>query len=166
MRTASILSALAVSLMMVGNLWAAEDKTPEKTKHPHPKAEGKDIIPADIVSGLNLTADQKAQLDAIKTEYAPKVKEAQKKIDDVLTADQKTARKEAAKASREAAKKNIDAALKLTDEQKGKIETAKKENKALRKEIREKIMNLLTQDQKDQLKKNREHHKAHKSNDK
>jgi Spy/CpxP family protein refolding chaperone len=171
MRTVSTVLALAVSLMIVGNLSAADEKKGPEGRHPRgPAMERGDLFPAEmLIKGLNLTDDQKAKFEALKKEYGPKLKESWQKADSVLTADQKKAREEAVKAAKAADKKGPEvwkdahAAVKLTDEQKAKMAEIQKEGQALRKEVHEKVMALLTPEQQEQLKKAREHRREHRS---
>jgi Spy/CpxP family protein refolding chaperone len=158
MRVVSMVLAVAVSLMMIGKVSAADDqKGPEGTR-PHRPMIGQ----WDMLKGLDLTADQKAKLEELKKEYGPKFKEARQKADSILTEDQKKARSEARKAAQAAGKKgpevwkDAQAAMKLTDEQKAKLAEARKTGAALGKEVHEKVMALLTPEQKEQLKKARE----------
>ncbi len=174
MRAICSLLAVVVSLAVVGNLWAGEEKSQKEGKHPrHPAMDRGDmVLPPQMLKGLNLTDEQKTKVDALKKEYGAKFKDAWKKAGDIVTADQKKARDEALKAAKEAGKKgpdvrkDVEAAMKLTDEQKAKMADARKEAQSLRKEVREKFMALLTDEQKEQLKKGREHHREHKSKDK
>ena len=75
----------------------------------------------------------------------------------ILTPEQKQARQEAMKAakaagkSRAEARKEAQAAVKLTGDQKTKLAEVQKANLALRKEIRGKVMAILTPEQKAQL---------------
>lgn len=166
MRAISVLLTLVLSLVVVANLSAGEGKKKGKDKC---KADATSVVPAEMLKGLTLTDEQKTKIEALKTEYAPKVKDAMKKMDDVLTADQKKARDEVLKADKAAGKKgpevrkDVEAALKLTDEQKTKKEAAKNEMKTLQKDVRGKVIALLTPEQQEQVKKN---HESHKSKDK
>jgi Spy/CpxP family protein refolding chaperone len=160
MRVFSTVLALAVSLMTAGNLLAADEKTAPKDRSSHHPMMGQgDLFPGEMLKGLNLTDDQKAKLAELKKEYGPKIKEGWEKADGVLTADQKTARREAMKVARAAGKPRSEAwkeartAMKLTDDQKAKMEQAQKDAQALHKEVHEKVMALLTPDQKEQLQK-------------
>ena len=79
-----------------------------------------------------------------------------------MTDEQKKASKEAMDKARADGKRGKEvwdagqAAVKLTPEQKTKMDEAKKASEALDKELREKVDAFLTQEQKDQLKKMRE----------
>lgn len=161
MRVVRMVLALAVSLVLVGTLQAADKKAECKDKHA-----GKQIsvIDGHMLKGLALTDDQKTKIEAIKTEYAPKVKEAQGKIEAIPTAEQKKARDEAAKAAKAAGKKRGEVwkeaqdAMKLTDAQKASLDTAKKAVRELRKEVRGKVVAVLTPEQQEQMKQMKKSH--------
>jgi Spy/CpxP family protein refolding chaperone len=105
-----------------------------------------------MLKGLNLTDDQKAKVKALRKEYGPKFHAA---ADSILTDEQKTARADAIKAAKAEGKKGPELrkaamqAVKLTDDQKAKMKEAVK---PLNKEVKDKLMAILTQEQKDQLK--------------
>ncbi|MEN6559023.1 MAG: hypothetical protein ABFC54_12685 [Thermoguttaceae bacterium] len=158
MRLGSMLLALLVSLTVVGNLSAGEKK--QRLERQHAAHRVADPVDA-ILRGVTLTDEQKAKINELKAEYGPKLLEAQQKMNGVLTAEQKKARNEAAKAARAAGKtpqetrKDIEAAVNLTDEQK----ETRKEFDSLRKEVQKKAMAILTPEQQEQLKAaRREHH--------
>ena len=110
-----------------------------------------------MTKNLTLTAEQKEKLDGIAKEFGPKMMDAMK-AGDVLTKEQKKARHEAEKAAKAAGKKGkelkqaADDATKATPEQKDKMAEAEKQMKELRKDLREKVMSVLTDEQKEQLK--------------
>lgn len=103
---------------------------------------------------ITLTAEQQTKLDEIKKEQGPKIAEISKKLDDLLTAEQKSARKEAAAKAKADGKKGkeaaaaIDEALKLTDEQKKARAELQPEMAKLQLAIKEQIHGLLTDEQK------------------
>jgi Spy/CpxP family protein refolding chaperone len=146
MRLVASVLALAVALTFVGNLSAADKPS---GKHGHPVA-----APWDILKGLNLTDDQKAKVKELRKEYGSKYHAA---ADSVLTDEQKTARADAIKAAKAEGKKGpelhkaVAAAVKLTDEQKAKMKEAVK---PLNKEFKDKLLAILTPEQKDQVKQN------------
>ena len=156
MRVVSALLALAVSLVIAGSLWAADEKKAPENR-PHDRgAPGLDMILRGV-NRLDLTDDQKAKIEDLKKEYGPKFKALQEKREGILTADQKKAGQEAAKTARDAGKSRREvaaarnAAMKITDDQKTKQADVRKEAEALRKEATEKRDSILTQQQKDQL---------------
>lgn len=116
----------------------------------------------ELPEAIALTADQKTKLEAIKKEYASKVKELIEKREGILTAEQKEARKAAQKEARQGGKKPKEiqeaafAALKLSGDQLKQYTAAEDGIKKIDKEIRGKIEELLTADQKANLKKAKE----------
>jgi Spy/CpxP family protein refolding chaperone len=158
-KVASAVLALVVSLVLVDNLSAQQGRG----------RGGRDRGPGSMSmidrvernKDLKLTDDQKAKLADLKKEYAPKLKEANEKLDGVLTDEQKKARDAAMKAAREAGQRGqevrdaVNAAMKLTDEQKAKRADIRKTIAALNKEISDKVTGLLTTEQQDVLKKAR-----------
>lgn len=107
---------------------------------------------------ITLTAEQQAKVDEIKTQYASKWTDAQKKIADIYTAEQlaakQTARKEAVAAGKKGKqlKGAVDAAVTLSDEQAQKLSAAETEMKQLSKEIRKAIADVLTAEQRQSIK--------------
>jgi hypothetical protein len=88
------------------------------------------------LDAADLSTESEAKAKKTIEEHSAKLKEAQSKVDAVLTAEQKQAKRQAAKEARQAGKKRkeaqaaIAAALKLTDEQKKKLTAAETELKA------------------------------------
>jgi Spy/CpxP family protein refolding chaperone len=125
-----------------------------------------EMVIAPDVYKLNLTEDQKTKLEALKNEYAPKLKAGFEKHTSILTDEQRKARQDAVKAAKEAGKtrqevwKEAQAAVKLTDAQKAQMDKAREEGQTLRKEIHEKVMAVLTPEQREQLKKERQQHRG------
>jgi Spy/CpxP family protein refolding chaperone len=112
----------------------------------------------DYVKDLNLTDEQKAKIADIRKGYEPKFKEGMERIGSIPTAEQKKAGNEAVKAARAAGKRGRavweagQAAMKLTDEQKTKMAEAQKQDRALFKEMGEKIDAVLTPEQREKVK--------------
>jgi Spy/CpxP family protein refolding chaperone len=163
LKAVSAVLALAASLVVVGSLWAADEPSGPKDKPPmhHPQ-----FSPIDrMLRGITLTDAQKAKVEELKKEYAPKFKEAFGRPGDILTEEQKKVRDEAVKAAKDAGKSEQEVweagrkAVKLTDEQKKKMaeirgEKGRKAMMALDKEVRDKLLSLLTPEQKKLFKKN------------
>jgi len=155
MKTVRTVLTVVVALSIAGSALAAEKRKGKAAKKlPAPAAEA---LP--ILAKLDLSADQKAKIEEINKEFGPKVTEARKKLDEILTPEQRRARAEANKEAKAAGKKGkelrqaIDEAMKLSDEQKTKVAEARKALAALQKEIRGKVMDLLTEEQKENVKK-------------
>jgi periplasmic protein CpxP/Spy len=158
MKIVSLGLALLMSLALVGKVFAAdEEKAPGGREGRRPGAEG-----FNFLRGLKLTDEQKAKVEAIDKEFAPKRKALWDKSEGILTADQKKAREEAVKKAKEANKNPREVmeaareAVKLTDEQKKQRAENRKETEALNKEYMEKINPLLTPEQQAKLKERRE----------
>ena len=150
--------ALGVSLLLATVVLAADqEKAQEGGQHRRPAGGGFDVF--RILQGLDLSADQKAKLEDLKKELGPKLKEAGQKVDSILTDDQKKARADAWKAGQEAGKsmeeirQAVEEALKLTDDQKTKMADARKAMGEVMKEAREKMLEILTPEQKEQVQK-------------
>jgi hypothetical protein len=106
---------------------------------------------------ITLTAEQQKKLDELVATFKPKLEAIEKQRDTILTEEQKKAQSEARKAAagkgyREA-QKAAEEAMKLKPEQKTKLDAISKESRQLGKEIRTKVEELLTPEQKDQWKK-------------
>lgn len=111
-------------------------------------------------AGIELSPEQTHKVDALKKSHGPKLEAAAKKADPaaVLTAEQKAKRDEATRAARSEGKKGKDlraaaeAAVTMSDEQIKQLDEAKKELKKLSEETREKVVAVLTDEQKMKLK--------------
>jgi predicted Holliday junction resolvase-like endonuclease len=150
MRCGLRILSMALALATAASVAIAQD-APKKGKKGDPGANAQVFqLPKDVT----LTAEQQTKLDALKKEQGPKVAELQKKLDEILTDEQRQARKDAAAKSKEEkvkgkqAQERLAAALKLTDEQKPKWDAAQKEMQALQGKIREQLAGFLTDEQK------------------
>jgi len=143
---------LVVALLMVCPVLAQEKKK-ERKRGPR----GFDPVQM-MLRGLTLTDEQKAKVEDVKKEFAPKLAEAAKKAD-VLTPDQKKTRDEAQKKAKEEGKSEREiraagfAAVTLTGEQKAKRAEARKGMGTLIEQERAKIMEILTPEQKAEVEK-------------
>ena len=145
----------AAVLSLATTLFAADEtgaKAAKKAKKaPTPAA-------FNLPEGVELSAEQQAKFDELKANYSGKLVEAQKKVGDVYTDEQRAAQKAAAKEAKAAGKKGkelkaaTDAALQLTDEQRQKLAAAQAELQKLTKEIRKEILGLLTDEQRQLVK--------------
>ena len=144
-KTITILTACVLTVAFVAPAVAADKKkkTPVAIKAP---------------KSIELTADQKTQLDALNKEFGPKLAECKAKANSIITADQKKARAEATKKAKADGKKGkelravANAAFAITADQKAQQTETKKAMGALQKEIRTQFAALLTDEQKAKLK--------------
>jgi Spy/CpxP family protein refolding chaperone len=152
MRMVRIVLILAVALLMALPVMAQEKKKGKRGQR------GFDVVQLWL-RGVTLTDEQKPKVDALKKEYEPKLAEAGKKMD-VRTDDQKKAAADAEKAALDAGKSRREAAadaraaVTLSDEQKAKRKEAGAAMQTLMTEMRGKVMDLLTAEQKEQVQKN------------
>ena len=105
------------------------------------------------LAAADLPAETLAKANKIVDDDAPKLKEAQAKVDAVLTKDQVKVRREAQKAAKRSGKKRkeaqaeVAAALKLTDEQKSKLASAESDLKAVQSALMRDLRGVLSQEQ-------------------
>jgi len=98
---------------------------------------------------LELTDAEMAKIAEIRKEYRPKITKAMGSMKGILNDDQRKVREEALKAGK--SRKEIMASLKLSDDQKEKMETVCKEVGGLFRDEMHKIRDLLTESQKEKL---------------
>jgi Spy/CpxP family protein refolding chaperone len=157
MKVVSVVLALAVSWLMVGNVLAGPAKSPV-TKSPakSQSACAEQMHGFEGLSQLNLTAAQQAKITDLKKEYGPKFKEVRQSKEAVLTPAQKQARENvmsAAKAAKAAGKKPADThkaiteAVKLSKDQQAKMAKLDKSATELRADVHKKILAILTPQQ-------------------
>jgi len=153
MRVVRTVLVVAIAAL-VASFALAQDKPKKKPGMPDPLA-GQ----LQMLKGLQLTDDQEAKIKELRKQFGPKFAEAWKAREGILTDEQRKARAEAFKAAKDAGKKGkellqaVQEALKLTDEQKTKVAEADKRLEELNKELRERIREILTPEQREQLKK-------------
>lgn len=151
---------LALVLAVAAPLMAAEKARRKGEKRERKAREAASIVPKEMLSGIELTAEQKATLEALNKELGPKLNEVRAQMQGVFTEEQKQARAEAEKAAKEAGKQGpelreaVEAAIQLTDEQKAKMAEVRKKMTEVQKQIREKVMALLTPEQQEIVKEN------------
>jgi len=112
------------------------------------KAEGQSERIAHL-GELDLTDGEIAKMEEIRKEYRPKIEKALKEMRGLLTDEQKKARQEALTAGKK--RREVLEALKLTDEQKEKVQAVAKEVTAIVREEMEKIRDVLSAEQKEKL---------------
>jgi Spy/CpxP family protein refolding chaperone len=98
---------------------------------------------------LDLTDDEETKIGEIRKEYRPKIEKALKELQGLLSDDQKKARQEALAAGKK--RREVLEALKLSDEQKEKVQAVGKELAALVREEMKKIGDVLSAEQKEKL---------------
>jgi Spy/CpxP family protein refolding chaperone len=108
---------------------------------------------------LDLTEDELNKIEDIRKEFRPKIVKAMKGLEGLLSDEQKKAREEGLKAGKKRAE--ILASLKFTDEQKQKVAAVCKELAPLVREEAEKIRDVLSASQKEQLQELKDERKEH-----
>jgi Spy/CpxP family protein refolding chaperone len=98
---------------------------------------------------LDLTEAEVAKFTEIRKEYRPKIEKAMKGLEGLLTSDQKKARVDALKAGER--RKEVLESLKLTSDQKEKVEAVGTEVRSLLREELEKMRDVLTEGQREKL---------------
>jgi Spy/CpxP family protein refolding chaperone len=101
------------------------------------------------LEGLDLTDGEMGKIGEIRKEYGPRTEKALKELQGLLTDEQKKAREEALKAGKK--RREVLEAMKLTDEQKEKVQAVGKEVAAVVKDEMEKIRDVLSAEQKEKL---------------
>jgi Spy/CpxP family protein refolding chaperone len=98
---------------------------------------------------LDLTDEEKAKIAAIREEFHPKIVKAMESLKGTLTPEQLQARAEALRAGKNHAE--IIAALKLSGDQKEKVEAVGTELRTLVREELEKVRDVLSAEQKEEI---------------
>lgn len=150
---AHTLLVLALSALLATSVSAQEKK-----KKPEGAKGGKAAAAAiKLPPGIELSAEQQAKVEELNKQYGPRLQELAKKSGEILSPEQRKARKEAGDAAKAEGKKGkevqeaVDAALKLSDEQKKQLDDVQAQQKALQAEIRGKLEEILTAEQKAKL---------------
>jgi len=146
-RLSSKLVIVGCLLAVVVLAWPAQGKD-RKKKAGDPAARIKKKLAA-----AELPADVLAKANKAVDEQAPKLREAQAKVDAVLTDEQKQARRQAQKTAKESGQKRkqsqsaIESAMKLTTEQKSKLAEAEKELASANAAVQRSLQGVLTAEQ-------------------
>jgi Spy/CpxP family protein refolding chaperone len=106
---------------------------------------------------LDLTDAEVAKIQDIRKEFRPKIEKAMEGLQGTLSAEQRQARREALRAGKR--RREVLAALKLTDEQKEKVQAVGKEVGALVREELRQVRDVLTAEQKEKLAELKDEHK-------
>jgi len=144
------LLVLTLAVLIATPAMAADKKKKKKKGRKAPVA-------VKVPKGIELTADQKKQVAAINKEFGPQLAAVTKKINTVITPEQRKARNAANKKAKadgvkgKARNAAIQAALNLSDEQKEQMKVLTKERQAVQKAARAKFVEILTDEQKAKL---------------
>jgi len=151
-----VLLTLSMAALLASPLMAADEKGKKKKKGKRKRPAV--TIPTRLPKSIVLSDEQKTKLKALQSEFAGKFTDLRTKTAGVLTPEQRKARSQAFQEARKAGKKRrelaaaADAAAKITDEQKAKIDEIRKEQRTLTQAFQAKLREILTAEQKDQLK--------------
>jgi Spy/CpxP family protein refolding chaperone len=154
----SFFAKCAVALALLSTIafvWQADAQNENKKKR---GAADPTAAMAKKLESVELTADQKTKLEAINKEHGPKLKDAQAKVDKILTPEQIKARREAQQAAKAAGKKgkeaqdSVNEALKLTAEQKKAMDDAQKDLRDAQTAYNTAVAGILTAEQKEKAK--------------
>jgi hypothetical protein len=144
------LTCLATALVLLGTCTThAQDAKKAKKRD----TAGANAQVFQLPKDIELNAEQKAKLDELKKEHGPQIAELQAKLNEILSPEQRQARKDAAAKNTEEKLKGKEAqqrvlqALKLTPEQQEKWDKTQKEVNDLNAKVKEKIGGFLTDEQ-------------------
>ncbi len=163
MKSVRIVMALVVALSIAAAATAQDkEKAKQKAKLPplSPAAQAMLRIERlrEAVESLDLTAEQKENLQKVRQDLGPKMKEVVEKVRDLLSEEQRKSVEEAAKKAQEAGKKGaalfraVESSVKLTDEQTEKMNKVGQEIAALQKQMMKGVMGVLTPEQREKVK--------------
>lgn len=153
LKATKTLMTLALILACVASVDAADKKKKKGKKGARVR-----IQALQLPDSIDLSAEQKEKVAALKKEYTPKFTALFKKNREILTEDQAKARQKAVKEAREAGKKGkeareaVNSALDLSDEQKKQMKELSGEIRSLNGEVRGKLMKVLTEEQRAKVK--------------
>ena len=159
------LSVMALAFLIALPVAAEDKKDAAKADDKKPAAKTADKKDApkaadaafNVDKKIKLDEKQQAQLEDLKKEYGPKLKEINAKIAIVMTPERQKVAAEARKKAAAEGKKGkevneaVSAVLKLNDEEQAKLKEAQGERQKLVQEINKKKMELLTEEQKKAL---------------
>jgi hypothetical protein len=154
MKTGRRVLVLALALVIASPVLAAEKKKTAKA----PKCPAQAAIER-MTKDMTISPEQKTKFEAIQKEFGPKLMEGMKKRNEVIKPEQQAKYSEARKTAEAAGKKGkelkdaVEAAMGLDADQKAKLAEIEKENRKLYSELQKAAMEVLTPEQKDQLKK-------------
>jgi flagellar biosynthesis/type III secretory pathway protein FliH len=115
--------------------------------------------PKEKGKGPRLSQEQKDKLAKVRDDFEAKKQQIHEKLGEVLTDDQRRTAQETLENAKQSGKsgrelyQSLEASLKLTDEQKQKMEPAGKELQSLVSDTLKQVMDVLSPDQKEALQK-------------
>jgi Spy/CpxP family protein refolding chaperone len=140
--------------------------TPEQVKKMEEFKEERRELRAERLSAqlahmedLELSDAEVAKIAEIRKEFQPKIEKAMQGLEGLLTDEQRKTREEGLKAGMR--RREILASLKLTDDQRTKIEAVGKEVRTLVHQELEKVRDLLTESQQEKLREIKEEVREH-----
>jgi acetyl esterase/lipase len=135
-------------LLLVGPLFAQRNNSEDA-----PRGRPDPLARFFTLPGIEFSPEQRAKVEAIRKQFAPKLAENQQKWNGIITPEQQQAQREAFRKAREAGKEGrelraaADAAVKLTAEQQKQRADIQAERIQLQLEIRTQLTALLTDEQ-------------------
>jgi Spy/CpxP family protein refolding chaperone len=164
MKCPRIVLTVAAALLFAAVAVAAEEGKPkEKGKGQRLNPIAESMLRIDriksAVEGLDLNEEQKQKLAGVRDEFEAKRQAIHEKLGELLTEDQKRAAQEKLEEAKQSGKmgrevyQSLEAALKLTDEQKQKMEPIGKELQGIVNATLKQVMEVLTPEQKETLQK-------------
>jgi Spy/CpxP family protein refolding chaperone len=161
MRTARIVLAMAVAMLIAAPLLSQERGQRDEGRRGRGNPARRALLMMErlqtAIGELNLTDEQKEKLAKVREELGPEMKETWGKADEILTEEQRKAAEEVMKKNKEAGTKGreavtaLEAAIKLTDEQKPKMDKVGEELLTLQREAMKKITEILTPEQREKF---------------
>jgi Spy/CpxP family protein refolding chaperone len=162
MKNLKIAAATAIVVLIAAVAMAAEEGKPKgKDKGPKLSLIAQTMLRIDrlksAVEGLDLSENQKEKLGKVRDDFEAKRQAIYEKLADLLTEDQKQIGKDAMESAKQSGKmgrevyQSLEASLKLTDEQKQKMEPIGKEFQSLVNDAMKQVTEVLTPEQKEKL---------------
>jgi len=153
-RALSVLSVVMLAVLVAANADAADKK---KKKADAKKGPSGLQLAQRLLKDIELTDEQKEQVEKIGQQYVAKLAAARKAISEAVPADVRKARAEALKAAKAAGKKGkqlreaVDGAVTIPEAVKQAVQEAQEGMKATLSEFRTAVIGVLTEEQKAKL---------------
>ena len=161
MKSLKITSATTLVVLAAALAMAAEEGKSKEKNGPKLSPIAQTMLRIDqiknAVASLDLNEDQKEKLGKIGDDFEAKKNVIQEKLADVLTEEQKQLAQDTLERAKDSGKKgrelyqSLEASLKLTDDQKQKMEPVGKELQGLVSATMKQVMEVLTPEQKEKL---------------